>query len=158
MKRYQHDPTPAGHIVSTVAAIGGMAVVLAVGLGAIGLLDRMDTAIGQALRAVAPPASTRPLHPALPWLGIVVVSFVLPLAMLSVPANWRRLLLWITTLVIVAGWAPVLALAARAPEISGAFTATFWGGLCSLIYTSRHRMPCDPRPIRRARPSPIISA
>lgn len=155
--RSQHDPTPAGHIVPTVVAIGCMAALLAAGMGAVGLLERMDLALGRGFASINPPAASRSLPLALPWLVVVAVSFGLPLAMLNVPGFWRRLVLWLSTLVLVAGWAPVLALASREPAVSGVFIAALWCGLCSLVYASRHRMPCDPRPVRQrphGNPSP----
>jgi len=60
-----------------------------------------------------------------------------------VAGTWRRLVLWITALVLVAAWAPVLSLAARAPDIGAPFTAVLWSGVCALVYAGNHRMACD---------------
>lgn len=147
--RSQIDPTPAGHLAPTVVAIGCMAALLAAGLGAVGLLGRMDFALGEVFSTISPPEASRGLPVVVPWVAVVLISFALPLVMLSVPGMWRRVVLWVSALALVAGWAPVLALAARQPVVSGVFIATFWCGLCSLVYASRHRMPCDPRPVRR---------
>ena len=81
------------------------------------------------------------------WLMTAVFAFGLAYAMLNTPGTWRRVMLWITALTLVAAWAPVLSLAAHAPEITAAWVATLWSGVCALVYTTHHRMPCDPSPI-----------
>jgi hypothetical protein len=149
--------TPAGHVASPVAAIGSMAALLAAGMGAVGLLGRVDGMIGQSLAGVSPPGSAVALPIWLPWVGVVAGAFVVPLVLLEVAGSWRRVVLWVSALGLVAGWAPVLALASRMPEVSGTFIATFWSGLCSLVYASRHRMPCDALSETRSVPSRPIS-
>jgi hypothetical protein len=63
--------------------------------------------------------------------------------MLATPGGWRRFVLWITSVVLVSAWAPVLSLAAHAPEISAPWIAAVWSGVCALVYTANHRMPCE---------------
>jgi hypothetical protein len=53
------------------------------------------------------------------------------------------MLLWLSAVILVAAWAPVLSLAARAPDIAAPLVATIWSGICALVYVSRHRMPVD---------------
>ena len=77
------------------------------------------------------------------WLGTALIAYGLALAMLGVPGTWRRLVLWFTTLVLVVVWAPVLGLAAHAPEIAAPLIAGLWSGACALLYVHSHRMPCD---------------
>jgi hypothetical protein len=54
--------------------------------------------------------------------------------------------LWISALVLVAAWAPVLSLAAHAPEIAAPWITTLWSGICGLIYAANHHMACDDKP------------
>ena len=72
-------------------------------------------------------ASRRAFPKALPewsvWLATVIFAFWLAFAILSVAGTWRRVVLWITALVLIAGWAPVLSLAARSPDIGAPFIA-----------------------------------
>jgi hypothetical protein len=77
------------------------------------------------------------------WLAAGAGAFGLSAAILWVPANWRRGILLISALVVVAGWAPVLALASYRPDVAVPLLATFWAGLCALVYASRHHMPVD---------------
>lgn len=77
------------------------------------------------------------------WLAAGLFAFGLSFAILSVPGTWRRCVLWITAVVLVAGWAPVLCLAAHAPDIAAPFIATVWSGVCALVYAGKHRMVCD---------------
>ncbi len=131
----------------TAAFIGSLALVLAAGLGALGLTNLADAAIARCLSPALQPETAAGFPKALPpwgvWLATAVVAYGLALAMLGVPGTWRRLVLWLTTLCLVAAWAPVLALAAHAPEIAAPLIAALWSGACALVYTHSHRMPCD---------------
>ena len=77
------------------------------------------------------------------WLAVVLFALGLAFAILSVAGTWRRVVLWITTAALVAAWAPVLALAAHAPDISAPFIAVIWSGVCALVYAGNHQMVCD---------------
>ncbi len=142
--QFRHSP---GHVLVTAAFIGSLALVLAAGLDALGLTDRADSAIaslvGQALQQDGPTAFPKVLPAWGQWLGTALIAYGLALAMLGVPGTWRRLVLWITTLVLVASWAPVLGLAAHAPAIAGPLIAAVWSGACALVYVHSHRMPCE---------------
>jgi hypothetical protein len=77
------------------------------------------------------------------WLAVVLLAFGLTFAILNVAGTWRRVVLWITTMALVAAWAPVLSLAARAPDVAAPLIAVIWSGVCALVYAGNHRMPCD---------------
>ena len=123
---------------------------LAAGLGLLGILDRANTGIARFVSHHD--AETFPKH--LPewsvWLAAALLAFSLTTAILGTPGAWRRLVLWITAIVLVSTWAPVLNLAAHAPEIAAPWIATLWSGVCAIVYTANHRMACDetqePRP------------
>jgi len=139
-----------GHFLVTAVFIGSLALVLAAGLGALGLTERADAAIASFLGRSIQPEGAAAFPKALPawglWLGTALVAYGLALAMLGVTGTWRRLVLWFTTLGLVASWAPVLGLAAHAPEIAAPLIAALWSGTCALVYTHSHRMPCDGAP------------
>lgn len=145
---------PLGHVAGPVAAIGSLSILLVAGLSALGLLypvDRMIAGwVGQGGKVVFP----KSLPDGLLWLAAVIFAFGLAFAILNVPATWRRVVLWLTTLALIAGWAPVLGLAAHAPQISGPFIAALWSGVCALVYAGNHRMPCDDTPETKAKNLP----
>ena len=134
----------------TAAFIGSLALVLAAGLGALGLTDRVDAAIAGLLCRALHQDAAAGFPKALPtwalWLATAMLAYGLTLAMLGVPGTWRRLVLWLTTLVLVAAWAPVLGLAAHAPDIAAPLVAALWSGACALVYVHSHSMPCDAEP------------
>ncbi|MEI6604128.1 MAG: hypothetical protein WCP35_02380 [Verrucomicrobiota bacterium] len=142
-----HFHQAPGHVPVTTAVIGSLAMVLAVGLAALGLTDIADAAVANFLRRALQPEVAAGFPKALPawgvWLATALLSYALAFAMLGVAGTWRRLVLWCTTLGLVAGWAPVLGLAAHAPHIAAPLIATLWSGACALVYTHSHRMPCD---------------
>ena len=140
--RHSH-PQPAGHVLAAGAAIGAMSVLLAAGLELLGVVARLNEGVaGMVSRGGV---ETFPL--ALPgwgiWLAAVGFAFGLAGTLLATPGAGRRVLLWLSALVVVAAWAPVLSLAARTPEIGAPWIAALWSGACAIFYASRHRMPCD---------------
>ncbi|MCX6873451.1 MAG: hypothetical protein NTW21_06535 [Verrucomicrobia bacterium] len=145
-----HPRYAQGHVLVTAAFIGSLALVLAAGLGALGLTAQADAAFAGALCRVLQQDGGTGFQKSLPawglWLGAALLAYGLALAMLSVPGTWRRLVLWLTTVLVLAAWAPVLALAAHAPELATPLIAALWSGACSLVYVRSHRMPCDAEP------------
>jgi hypothetical protein len=138
---------PLAHVPAAAALIGGLAVMFAGGLAALGGLSGLDAAVarGMAEALRQPPDAAFP-H-ALPgwglWAGTAGAALGLAWAMLSVPGAWRRVVLWASTLVVIAAWAPVLALAAHRPVIGAPLVAVAWVGLCVWFYAGKHRLPCE---------------
>lgn len=125
------------------AAIGALSILLAVGLDVLRILEPMDRMVSKLVSQGAIQSYPKALPTWSVWLATVVLAFGLSFAILSVAGTWRRLVLWITAMVLVAGWAPVLALAAHFPDIGAPFIATLWSGVCALVYAGSHRMACD---------------
>ena len=147
-----HHPRPVGHPLVAAATIGGLSLILAGGLELLGFLTRLDEGIAR--RISLDGAENHPRH--LPEWGIWVVAgglaFGLAAAILGTPGHWRRWVLWITTVLLVVAWAPVLSLAAFAPDIAAPWVATLWAGVCAVVYAANHRMACD------AAPAPTVTA
>ena len=130
-----------GHVLMPGLAIGSLALVLAAGFGYVGILDRANDGVASVLQVGGGLMKSLPEWAV--WAAAAVGAFGLSFLILSVPTTWRRVVLWISALVLVAGWGPVLVLAGRHPVIAVPLLATFWAGLCSLVYASRHRMAAD---------------
>lgn len=135
------SPQNEGHVLVPALAIGSMALVLAAGFGFLGLTEKADALLAGILPLGKEGAGRLPEW--VVWLAAAVGAFGLATAILTVPGNWRRVILLLTGLVVMAGWAPVLVLAAREPVVTGPLLATFWAGLCALVYASRHHMAAD---------------
>ena len=136
-------PHADGHGLVPAAAIGALSILLAVGLDVLRILEPLDRMVSKLLSQGAIHDFPKELPAWSVWLATVILAFGLPFAILSVAGTWRRLVLWITALVLVAGWAPVLVLAAHFPDIGAPFIATLWSGICALVYAGSHRMACD---------------
>ena len=139
---------PTGHVLVPAAAISSLSILLTAGLEILGMLHRVN---GMVAEVVAQGKTAVSFPKTLPvWaVGAVTVAFAVGIswAILSVPGAWRRLLLWISALVLIAGWAPVLGLAAHAPDVGAPFIAVLWSGVCALIYAKNHRMAADENPL-----------
>ncbi len=132
------------------AAIGSLSILLAAGLSMLGVLRRVNLMVSHLVAQGREASFPKVLPEWAVWLAALGFAFGLSFAILSVPGTWRRLVLWLTAMVLVAGWAPVLGLAARAPDIGAPFIAVLWSGVCALVYATKHRMAVDEIPPDKA--------
>ena len=132
---------PLGHVLVPAATIGSLSIMLAVGLDALGILNHLNDLITKCLSEGKD--LPKSLSPWVIWLAATLCAFGISFGILSVSGTWRRVILWATTMVLVMGWGPVLALAAREPEIAAVVIAAGWSGVCALVYATRHQMACD---------------
>lgn len=133
----------SGHVNGAALVIGSLSVLLIAGLTLPGILDRLDVLLARLIADDPGQAFPKSLPAWSIWLFTIFLSYAVPFAILEAPGRWRRFMLWLTALVLVAGWAPVLVLAARAPDISAPWIATLWSGICAIFYAVKHRMPAD---------------
>lgn len=125
------------------AAIGALSLILAAGLGALGVLDHLGPFVEELVSRHGREAFSKRLPDWSLWLATAFFAFGMAFAMLSTPATWRRLVIWLSSLVLISAWAPVLSLASHSPDIAAPWIATVWSGVCALVYSSKHQMPCD---------------
>jgi hypothetical protein len=134
---------PPGHVLLPAAAIGGLSLLLAAGLEWLGILARVDSGIARMVSRGGAEMFPRQLPLWGVWLAAALFAFGLAAAILATPGSVRRVILWLSAVLLVAAWAPVLSLAAHAPQIAAPWITTLWAGVCAMVYTARHRMPCD---------------
>jgi hypothetical protein len=130
-------------VILPAAAIGGLSMVLAAGLELLGVLPRLNAVIARWVSRDGAETFPKTLPGGWVWLAATVFSFGAAAAILGTPGQLRRGLLWLSAIILVAAWAPVLSLAARAPDIAAPCVAAVWSGICALVYASRHDMPAD---------------
>lgn len=116
---------------------------LVAGLELLGLLARMNAGIASLVSRGGVETFPEALPDWCVWLSATVFAFGTAAAILGTPGPLRRGLFWLTAVLLVAAWAPVLSLAARAPDIAAVCVATIWSGICALVYASRHDMAAD---------------
>ena len=135
-----------GHVLGPAVAIGGLSLVLAAGLAGLGFLDRMNAGITRLVSRNGAEKFPKHLPDWSVWLAAVAFSCGLAIAILSTPGQGRRGILWVTSVLLIAAWAPVLSLAAHAPDIAAPWIATVWSGACAMVYAANHRMAGDETP------------
>lgn len=134
---------PAGSVLLPAAAIGCLSLGLAAGLELLGLLVRVNDGIARIVSRGGAEKFPKQLPDGGVWLTAAFLAFGLAAAMLGTPGPVRRVMLWLSAVVLVGAWAPVLSLAAHGPEIGAPWIATLWSGFCALVYSAHHRLPCD---------------
>lgn len=137
---------PDGHVIITAAAIGGLSTLLAAGLAILGSLDHMNAAVAGLVSRGGAEKFSKQVPDWCLWLATVLLAFGIAFAILGTPGQVRRIFLWLTSVILVAAWAPVLSLAAHSPEIIAPWIATVWSGICAIVYAANHHMPCDDTP------------
>ncbi len=141
---------PAGHVLVPAAMIAALSMALVVGLELLGLLGPLNQGIARIVSRQGAENFPRQMAAGWLWLAAACCAFGLAAAMLGSPGHGRRTLLWLSAMVVLAAWAPVLSLAAHAPHIAAPWIATLWAGICALIYATNHRMACDGLTSRRS--------
>lgn len=136
------DELPPGHVPMPVALTGSMGLALAAGLHLTGMLATLDRALeawvaggARDFDSAVPPWSV--------WLATAAIAYVIALVLLEIPGNWRRIVIWISTLAVIAAWLPVAAMAELHAPVAAPLIAALWSGICSLIYAARHHMEVD---------------
>jgi len=140
------EAPPDGHVIAPTVLTGSMGLALAAGLNILNLLEPVDFAAFHALVGTPPEAgaSTTPAaSPAVLWSITAATAYAVAAVILTVPCMWRRVIVWLSTLVVIAGWLPVAAIANLHAAVAAPVIATAWSGLGALIYAARHRMPAD---------------
>lgn len=142
-KHAPHAPLPEGSVAAPDVAIGGLSLAVAAGFQFLGVAPRLDDWLQDRVVSFGLGGSFEWLPGWVGWIPAVLIAFGLPFAMLKSPGLWRRAVLWISTLVVLAGWVPVMALSMKWCAVGPSLVAALWGGLCALVYGLRHHMPCD---------------
>jgi hypothetical protein len=133
-----------GHILGPAVVIAALSMVLAVGLKEVGLISRLDSIVAGVFATEL--GAPKVLLPWIIWLAASGFSLGIGLALLAVRGRVQRFIISVTTLMVVIAWAPVLVLAAHAPEIGAVIVATFWAGFCAWIYAEQHPHPPRSKP------------
>jgi hypothetical protein len=130
-----------GTVGTTSLLIGSMSLGLAVGLGVLGFWDHANELLTSWMTQLGGEARKVPTQ----WILVMaaLMAYLPPFAMLLSPGLWRRLVLWISAMILAIAWIPVLALAAWQMPPCLPLVAGFWSGLCALVYASRHILPCE---------------
>ena len=138
---YKTPSQAAYHPRLAAVVIGLLSIVLAAGLQALGILNRLNEAISNCLSSGKDISNELPVG--VIWLAAIFFAFGISFSILGVRETWRRIVLWVTATVLVMGWAPVLVLTAREPQIAAVLVAVVWSGVCALVYAGRHRTADD---------------
>jgi hypothetical protein len=134
-------PKPPAHPGAAVLAIGGMSLVLAAALELLGFSKKLDALVSHWISGSGLEGEFRVLPDFSIWLWTAPLAFGLAAGMLGSRMNWRRTVLWVTTLFLTLAWIPVLALAGYKADVTTPLLALVWCGLWSMIYATRHQEP-----------------
>lgn len=134
---------PPGKVASSCLLYGGMGMVLAVAMQWLGIFKLGDMWLQQFLSRVL--IDSHPIAaPVSVLYGVAAFfAFGIAFAVLDSPANWRRVVLGITGLVLLLATVPVCALWQLYFSPFPVVMAFFWAWFCSMMYVSQHSMPCE---------------
>ena len=140
------------------AVVAALAVGLAFGMDALGVLAAFDDAVLGMFRGLGGEGGWRLFPQAASWPLLGLVCFGLAFAMIESPGGWRRLVLWVSCGGVIAAAVPLAALASRWLGPGGPMVAWLWTGVCGMIYAHRHEpAPVEPRS-RPVRLAPAVDA
>lgn len=76
-------------------------------------------------------------------IAVAAVCIGVALVILDSSSHWRRVLIAVSSLVLIVVMVPALAVWNIYFSPFLALVGVFWASLCAIIYASQHRMPCD---------------
>lgn len=126
-------PQPPVVLAGAVALCAGLTLVILVGLHQAGGIGALDQRLAAALEARLGESLDQELPELLCWSVAALIAVALPLVLLLCSRGWQRWVLWLSVVVVLAVWAPVLGLAAYRPEMALVLMAAVISGLLSLI-------------------------
>lgn len=124
---------PTIPVVGPALLCSGLTLALLFVLRLVGVVEAMDRKLAGVFAGRLGETPVQQLPVAVTWGAAAVVALLLPLALFSCPHAWQRCLLWLSSVVVLAAWAPVLALAAHHPGVSPPVLAALLTGLLVLI-------------------------
>jgi len=139
---HTHAPLPHGHVPMPTVVIGAMGLALTGVLHLSGLLAALDRYLAS-LVAENPGALSPTLSPTTLWTITACIAFGMVFVLLNIPGNWRRIVIAISSLAVIAGWLPVAAIANAQAPVAVPLVAAAWVALCTIIYGAGHRMDSD---------------
>lgn len=139
---HTHPPLPHGHVPLPTVVIGGMGLGLTAVLQLAGLLAALDRYLAS-LVAADPRSLTATLSPFTLWAITACIAFGMVFVLLNIPGNWRRIVISMSTLAVIAGWLPVAAIANAHAPVAVPLVAAAWVSLCTIIYGAGHEMDAD---------------
>lgn len=134
-------PKPQPHPGVAAAAIALMALVVAVALALLGPVGWFDGMLEDTVRSIGLSGDPRTLAAWVPWVWTAGMTVALCQVLLHLVGQWRRVVVFVTALLLTVAWLPVLALASFRVPLGAALAALLWGGFGSMIYAARHREP-----------------
>lgn len=132
---------PPAHPGAAVLVIAGMSLIVAVALQVMGLSGRLDAFFTVWFAGMGLSGEFRDAPAPLVWCWTVPMVFGLAMAMLWSRRQWRRAVLWTTTLLLTLAWIPIFALAGFRAPAAMPLLALVWCGLWTMIYAARHQEP-----------------
>lgn len=132
---------PPAHPGAAVLVIAGMSLTLAAALQLMGLSGMLDALFAAWFEGMGIGGEFHDAPASLVWCWTVPLVFGLSAAMLGSRRNWRRAVLWTTTLILTLAWIPIFALAGFRAPAAMPLLALAWCGLWTMIYAARHQEP-----------------
>ena len=145
--------TPA-HVTMASLLIGTMAAGMAIVQDTAGFWTEWDLALNAWTAKLGDGLRDAPRAGLL--VAVVSASYLLPMLLLRTPLWWRRVVLWVSFLLVGLAWWPVLALAAWKIEPCMPVAALLWSGFCAMIYAQRHQLPCEKISTDEAKPHEAV--
>ncbi|MBK1853478.1 hypothetical protein JO972_00750 [Verrucomicrobiaceae bacterium 5K15] len=149
---HNHPATP-GRVDSSTLLCGTVGLLLAVAMFWVGLLGKGDQRILDMLSQPVFRGTDPTILDTRVLIGLTLLAcFGLSFAVLDSAGTWRRVVLGVTVLILVAALVPVLAVWEIYFPPMMTLVGVFWSWFCAMMYVSHHEMPCE---LLGAKPTPV---
>jgi hypothetical protein len=136
-------PNPHGHPVAAAAVVGSFAFAMALVMRAAGLLGEVEAGLA---RGYAARGFGEYWEASQPWWDLALVALLvygLVWLLFETPGVGRRVIILVSSAVVVLILSPVLALWGTFWSPLNVVLGMVWGGFCAIMWARQHPMPCE---------------
>lgn len=142
------SPNTYGHPFTAAAVVGSFALAVVVLLRVAGVFDGTDGSIRDSYLEGGFNVPVGSVQPWWDFLLVMVVIYGLVWLMFETPGTARRVLILLTSLVLLWAASPVMALWGSFWSPLGVMLGSGWAGFCAILWARTHPMPCElPEPV-----------
>jgi hypothetical protein len=143
-----HSPSSHGHPFTAAAVVGSFALAVAVLLRVAGVFKGTDVSFREWYLERGFGVAAESVQPWWDFLLVLVAVYGLVWFLFETPGMTRRLLVLMTSLVLLLTASPVLALWGTFWSPVGVMLGVAWSGFCAILWARQHPMPCElPAPV-----------
>lgn len=138
-----HSPSSHGHPFTAAAVVGSFALAVVVLLRVAGIFNGSDASFRASYVELGFGVEAVGIQPWWDFLLVMGVVYAVVWLQFETPGTGRRVLVLMTSMVLLWAGSPVLALWGVFWSPVGVMLGVGWSGFCAILWARQHPMPCE---------------